>query len=240
MLEMSTPDVFVQGQITDSKMRPIDAATIAASDSVSTSRQRTGESGRFRLGPYPPDARLDLHASAEGYAESRLDAVLAPVNGLDVILYRNGSLRGRVLADASGTPISTFAIELLRAEDLEGRFDLPDTAGQWKFENEDGRFELEDVAPGEWSVIAAAEGYQLGVARGLPLREGPSTEDVVLLLTEGRRLRGVVIDEATRLPIVSATVRDISDYVLQRPSVLRRAAVDGPGRRLPARRPAAG
>jgi hypothetical protein len=133
---------------------------------------------------------------------------VAPTKDLIVTLYRNGSLKGLVLADSTRAPIGKFEIEAHRDSSVcEGRIDASDSSEHLEFIDDNGRFEIQNLAPGTWCVAARADGYQLGVARGIRILEGQTTADVVLALEQGRSLRGVVVAEETGMPIPSATVR---------------------------------
>jgi len=133
--------------------------------------------------------------SAPGYALAMVTLALTPTGPLEVRLARTGSVSGRVTAEAAGTPVGGLRISATSA----GR-GLP-FAGPPVVTDADGRYRIDDVAPGEALVTAEGGGWvpkDAGdPARGfdplVALVEPGKVTTVDLVVARGARLAGVVL-----------------------------------------------
>ena len=194
----------IAGRVVDANGRGIEGALLAAerrdgSRSAATEAVSKGD-GSFSLdalevGPY------DVSATADGLAKSVANGVRTGERQLVLRLVRGGRLRGIVRERATGRPIVGFSIVFWL---MRGAFER--AAPQVRtFFAPDGRFEIEQLPPGDYSVTALAEGWPSAEERRVVLAGG-ATEDVVLDLASGGRVFGTVRDTATGNPLSGAQV----------------------------------
>jgi protocatechuate 3,4-dioxygenase beta subunit len=169
--------------------------------------ESTDEAIAFADRPRSPAAgleRLDPGLEAVRFAEAR------PVHSLAVPEEAGSTrpthvaepLRGRVVDDL-GAPVSTFAILASRLTDRKPAA-LDPTSEAWKlFQDTDGTFALEDLAPGEWRLTARrpVSIRSSAVAASVP----PSGSDLVLVIPRPAAIAGIVVDEAGN-PIPKASI----------------------------------
>lgn len=165
--------------------------------------------GGVHEGSSRPDGRIHLTSVAPGLVRFRVTApgyasfdgeITAP-SGVEITLARGGRIVGR--CTHRGTPVQDFqviywqsgTVVMHRSETFLGR--------------EDGSFELEHLAPGGWSILAASPS-QPG-SRPLFVDVEPAGDTrVELELPEPIRGGGRVIDAATNTPVPDAVVQVFS------------------------------
>jgi hypothetical protein len=135
--------------------------------------------GRAYLGQYAlASRRLEIHLSA-----------LRPPVELE-------SIAGRVL-DPQATPIEGASVSVrMRGRRRQGRFHLDVRS------NPDGQFQITDLWPGEYDLVASYPGYAPAKADAIP----SGSSSVVLKLSLGTRLSGTVRDAATRASVAAFTL----------------------------------
>ncbi len=160
--------------------------------------------GEFRAAA-PEGLVLEARLPGRAPGRARVDA-LALVNGritialgppVDRPALPGGGIRGRVVARGAGpVPGALVVATLGRAR---GPYPLPvaqATTGA------DGRFELRDLPAGPYQLLARAEDHAPATAQAL----AGSTDEVILELPDGGRLRGCVRDAGTGEPVAPFTV----------------------------------
>ncbi|MYA07413.1 MAG: hypothetical protein F4060_06190 [Holophagales bacterium] len=178
----------------------------------------TDQSGNYRIGGLD-HGRYELRAHADGYARAasgrfpvRVDSV--SVAGVDFVLHRGITLRGAV----TGRPPEAFAGISVRAaqERLLGGITTPDPKG---------RFELDALGPGRWTVSAEeADGRR--VERAVTLETGPGEAFVELRFEPGFTLTGEVRSQGR--PFASGEVYVVEGTTRYGPG--RTARIDQQGR----------
>ena len=144
----------------------------------------------------------------------RKAGVVAPAEGVELVVNGTGQVRGRVVDGDSGRAVPDFQVRY--QPDAQGgmRFVMRMGPGRGRgpyekqpFHAEDGSFVLEDVAAGRWTVEAFAPGYQAGSASAVAVGEGEATEGVEVRLSKGGVIAGKVLESRGGRPILDATVR---------------------------------
>jgi len=157
--------VEVTGRVMDTRKVPVVGASVVLFRQVRGDwgeyRARTSEDGTFRLFPVA-QGRYRLTASGESFAPRALESPVVvaeePLNGLEIVLERGGSISGRILG--------------LDADEL-ARVDVVAGAGEETFAatvDADGRYEILHLGAGDYLVRAVLEAGQRQVQARVPLQ----------------------------------------------------------------------
>jgi protocatechuate 3,4-dioxygenase beta subunit len=197
--------LVLAGRIRDPQGRPVALARVAAShDDENTVRTVTTESepdGRFRIAGLPA-GEVRLRVEAPGFAAARASASAggAPI---EITLHPGGSLLGMVVDDAD-RPVDSFTLE---AETSGGR-----RSGDESLRRDvmapDGRFLVEDVAPGRYTVVISAPERAPATLSAVEVEPGRSTDLGRIRLGTGLGLR-VRVTSSTGSPLAGASVRAV-------------------------------
>jgi large repetitive protein len=178
------------------------------------SEEPTGPDGVFFLEGLTAGETYEVQVMGQAGLGPRKSGVVAPAEGVELVVTGTGQIRGRVVDGDSGRAISDFQVRF--QPDAQGgvRFVMRMGTGRGRgpyerqsFHAEDGSFVLEDVAAGRWTVEAFAPGYQAGSASGVSVGEGEAAEGVEVRLSKGGVVSGRVLELRTGRPILDATVR---------------------------------
>ena len=193
VLELAEP-LDLRGHVLDDLGNPVrefsisvqeqalDAAPRAFVESVSQSFK--DEHGAFAVSGLSAGA-WTLRVSAPGFSDAN-SAVRLPAHELQTVtLQRAAQLAGRV-EDAGGRPIAAADVHALRAQGIDRWHNVSGHT------DEQGRFLLEDLAPGSIEVSADADGFAPSPREAFMLAAGESREDVRIVLGRGGRLEGMI------------------------------------------------
>jgi protocatechuate 3,4-dioxygenase beta subunit len=195
------PDSRLSGIVLDAAGKPIPGARVQAQlelesgDFETIAESRADVRGRFQVGPLPVlPPRVFARASAEGLASVREGSF--PGGSLTLRLVPGGTLRGRVLADATGEALAGSQVTV--------------QAGDHWMEcvrtGSDGRWEVQGVPAGRLFVrVDPAHGEEV-VLQDVPLKVGEK-KDLDLWVQEATVLAGVLRARDGR-PIPGALVQD--------------------------------
>lgn len=165
---------------------------------------RTNSRGELRKGGLKPGA-LDLEVTARGYRDTRWRGVQIPrerdPDPVTVALERAPVLEGRAL-DEEGNPVPDAEINI-RPKVLDGDIMLRLMLKRPSTDSE-GRFRIDGLAPGEYTVSAQIPGTSRRTQS--EVRLGSEAVRVDLVFERGAEVSGRVLDEAGD-PIPSAYVR---------------------------------
>ena len=157
----------------------------------------SGKDGAFAIDGLP-DGAWSVTATAKGHATSAAHQVVIPTDSdpFDLVLPRSAAASGTVV-DPAGKPVEGARVEIVpkgnpfefyRRADEEPR---PRTDGE-------GKFRLEDLAPGSQEIVASAPGFAGSEPVKLDLAPAQSVDGLVLALRRGGRIAGEVLDDTGR------------------------------------------
>jgi len=172
----------------------------------------TGADGSFALRDLPGEAGFGLDVCSAGYLP--LSAIVREVNEepFRAVLRRAARISGRVSAP-DGAPVSTARIESwLAGEEPERNESVrPCRRGSGSATTDaEGRFRLDGLPPGWWSLRATAGGHRGETRERLHVLAGESREDVEIVLTSGATVSGRVLTSAGE-PAAGARVSALSE-----------------------------
>ncbi|MEM7234361.1 MAG: carboxypeptidase regulatory-like domain-containing protein [Planctomycetota bacterium] len=219
-----SPERSLSGIVVDADSEPIEEALVYARltgdhdlDPWTSGRAVTDHQGRFRI-PRLGDGEYDLVAQAEGFADGEALRVSSGSRGVEIQLDRLVSVSGRVIGWHSKEPITSFALHLRDPEDeppqdpFAPKSDSTDEEdvevdfSEWeRFRDDEGRFVLSDIAPGEYLLDVTAKSCFPGDPIELEVLVDVGAQDVEIELRERGVLSGVVLD-GRALPIAGVEV----------------------------------
>jgi len=200
---------------------------------------RTSVEGKYRvpgLGEEP--ARLSV--SAEGHGTDERSGLLPGAEDIDFVLERTGSVVGRIVLEGGGVPPVSQVRAHLETGDDPGQSvfltlldDLEDKdAGA--FSDLDGRYRVDELAPGTYTIEAIAQGLAPGRATGLRVTSAGVTDAGSIVLERGMTIRGRVLDAGDDSPVAGATVSvgvpSAIDTLLRAPGLNETAVTGSDGR----------
>ncbi len=186
-----------------------------------------GDDGRFRLEGYEDafPVNLGVHHSLSGWHQKTVDP-----NTEDVLItlpkLSPGTVRGKVLT-ASGRPINHFRVgHTLRINDPRVLSDVR------TFESDSGEFELEDLSPGNITLLAMADGYGPVMTTPISIPSDGIVDGIEIYMERAGSIRGAVKDRDTRQPVanVFVTIEDFNPVIDQQlSSIVLQATTSGNG-----------
>ena len=143
------PDAPIRGRVTDPSNAPVAEATVAVEKSpseepTSAPSEETDEEGEYELRGVPP-GEITLSFTAPGFAPERRTIDTRRVSQLDVALKRGLTLKGLVV-DEMGDAVKEAYV---RAQSS-----AQGAADQTAQADEQGRFALDGLIPGRYSITA--------------------------------------------------------------------------------------
>jgi beta-lactamase regulating signal transducer with metallopeptidase domain/uncharacterized GH25 family protein len=210
----------IRGKVVDERGEPIPDVCASYADGDSGfnyigDRTNTDDKGRFEFDSLPAETPFGF--SKEGY--SRIQAKKLPLDQekeIVVTLSSEGIIRGRVIDEKSGKPISPFTVTVTFSPDrtesdpsawLNGKL-----GNGIQFANSAGKFELRDLVSGmPLQVTMSANGYQRRVIRRVVAEPNEKAKPVEFQLaaldTSSLRKVGGQLLDAKSQPIVGAEMR---------------------------------
>lgn len=162
--------------------------------------QTTDAAGEFAIA-LAPGRSYDLVVEAEGFAPGAASHCHAGER-IVIALGAGGTVSGRVVRAADGSPVVGAAVELNYSRELDAKR----TADAVRVETDaDGRYRFVDLPPGKrllgvFPLVDATSGWvELALTPGCTIEQDFRVE-------AGHRLRGRVLDRDTRAPIAGALV----------------------------------
>ena len=158
---------------------------------------------RARARPELPEGEVDERGRRKRWGafwHAELKGIPVPARDLLLVLREGSSLSG-VAVDESGAAIERFTVLVEPAEsDVIGAWTPPI---QRSFRGTEGRFELDGLRAGEWSVVAEARGHDLSAVQRVTTP--PGAAGLTLVLPHTARIAGKVVDSQGR-PVAGALV----------------------------------
>ncbi|MCC6558804.1 MAG: carboxypeptidase regulatory-like domain-containing protein [Polyangiaceae bacterium] len=211
-----TPAVTYSGEVQDPDGKPVEGAEVRVHTEdggegalvPTTDRAVSNAKGEFQLSA-PDGALLEARHPAFAPARERLDFSAQVSKRVVLRLGRKqggaeaaakGRIAGRVI-DGRGAPVEGALVQALRGEPVapldRDRQLVPATRS-----DEEGRFALEELDGGTFTIVAAHRELAPGRVEGVAV----GAADVTITLERGGILRGSVRDAASGAPIASFTV----------------------------------
>ena len=199
-------------------------APVPKEEPLKKTKSQTG--GTFALQDLPTGASYRLHATAEGYAAAGPIEVQSGTTTNIVQLVLGGAIEGAVTDSMTGEPANGVGVLAVRDND-------PRNVARRTKTMTDGKYRLESLPSGTWTVTVLSETYvcepKTGVAVAAALVKG-----IDLSIYPGIDLIGAVVDGETgeRLPGATVSVDSKTGPKLLTAKQTTTVAEDGGGFRL--------
>lgn len=141
--------------------------------------------------------------------------VVAEGGDLDVILELRqvGRMIGKVIDGVSKELIAEFRLRAVWQEPAEEvALHLYDESKSHSIRSESGAFQLQNLAPGSYTVVVSAPGYARFEQDGIVVPPGADSEPLLVELEPGGVLEGTVIIEEGHLPVAGAQIRVLERF----------------------------
>ncbi|MFA6240535.1 MAG: carboxypeptidase-like regulatory domain-containing protein [Candidatus Hydrogenedentales bacterium] len=199
----------IRGWVLDSQNQPIVDAAVTIYDVEKGPRKTFSDSGgAFAVGDLD-QAEYRVSAVKEHYNEAVLENVRSGRADVNLVLTNTSTASGRVLNE-QGAPVAKFDLvyrDHAITDDALWKEIVRSESTAWKvFENEEGRFEVLDVASGApFSLGARAEGFEAGYVVVPAAEPGLPAPPADIVLKPEARIAGLVLSP-DRTPTAGATI----------------------------------
>ena len=177
----------LSGQVLDATGGPISGATLVVvrqgtprDTAVATSRP----DGRFAL--WIAAGPVTVLARAHGYSFARI-AHIAPSAGLVVTLTPGSTIRGRVVAEGTGTPVPGVEVRAVVAGSLNTSLASAETS------DANGTFEIQGLEPGSYTLSGEGEGWRGDMLTPIQIGLASQIQGVTLTVSAAARVTGKVL-----------------------------------------------
>jgi len=208
------PGQQVAGRVVDERERPVAGARVEVDSTYDASgfggqywgssiRTTSGPDGSFLLNDLSP-GWVDLLAQKEGYALAKALRVEVGQTDLQLVLREGASLGGVVL-NAQRQPAAGASVRLHFSQQeggIQGRLQQSSVLS-----GDDGRWTFEHLEAGTYEVFAQHGQAYSERKKNLQLGWSDQRNDIELILKEGVRVAGRVLDRRTEKGIEGVTLR---------------------------------
>ncbi len=196
--------VSVQGRVIrgGTGIPDVMVAVMSASNSEPVT---TSSDGSFTINDLPRGPVALMAAKPEEMIRE-MRTVEAPESNLLIEVPAGGAIRGRLLDEGTGEPITDF-----QAGASPDRGDRQFRFGRERqpYHSDDGEFFIDNVPPGRTQIVFEAQGYVEKTVRGIEVVEGETVDSLEVEISRGVRVTGTVRDDSgTTLAGVSVRIED--------------------------------
>ncbi len=187
----SEGNLTVSGTVVDGEGRPLEEARVYKFGPAPRAAV-TDAQGRFTL-RFLPDDDIRFNPDKQGYSGLGT-TVPAGTQDVQLIMYGNGAIAGRVIDVKTRKPVPQFEVSYMNGHPPAFSESLFGNGKQC--DDSEGLFEIADVYVGEVTVVARAPGYAPAMAQ-VVVEPGSTLRDVTMELdrASAKALSGIVVSE---------------------------------------------
>jgi large repetitive protein len=189
----------IAGRVLDSAGSPVQGVRVsgsspgAASGMASYGTTTSDAEGKYKIEKLQP-GKFMLTAAKQGYTADRKRDVESGAENVDFTLKKNGSISGMVVFPSASGP-RNFTITARSAADPSNPDDPP-RAKSRSYTAEDGKFKLDDVPGGVYSVQVVSKNFAPASVDNVVVNEGQETSGITITVREGGTIDGFVQDRS--------------------------------------------
>ncbi|MFO0985589.1 MAG: carboxypeptidase-like regulatory domain-containing protein [Planctomycetota bacterium] len=184
----------IRGIVRSEDNQPLDGVKVTANlygtKFQSGNSGKTDASGRFALDGLA-DGFYMIRAAKEGFSEEIRQREKAGTTDLQIMMAPQGSIEGRVVDDATGTPIGNYLIVVKKFR--EGQAPTGTHATR-RVTNSSGTFTVGSLDPDVYSLFIVAERYAVGQSKSIQVARRETVKDIEIRLDQGGSVSGKVTD----------------------------------------------
>ena len=185
----------------------------------------TSSNGSFRRAGLSPGSYVLLFV-AEGYVSKVLEGVGTDGDPIEVLLTREGTIRGVVVERGTAAPIGGATVTAVDPESRRWpRVDV-DSFDAGATTTADGRFELRGLGPGSVAVLARHPRFLETQSDPIDLRPRLDAEGIVVSMLRGGAVEGLVV-RRDRAPLDGVEVAALPALAPQRDSRVGKSDSEG-------------
>ncbi len=203
------PEAELRGYVVDDRGQRVAGVEVAVHDEVNRVNlgvMSTEPDGSWFMHWAVDGHDLSIQTTKEGYAQTDMFGLTAPVTDLEVVIRRRGGLQGRVI-DEEGNPVPKFSIqnvpsgfELYREYTIRVDMDL------WHdFESKNGEFSMFDVWPSRNELRIEAPGFVPLTVRDVEVPPGEMADPLEITLQRGETIWGRLV-QTNGEPVAGAKI----------------------------------
>ncbi len=146
-----------------------------------------------------------LRVNAQGWDIDPVPRIEAGETNVEIRATERGGVMGVVFEQSSGEPMDSFQCIVRAVHPTNNAYGV--VAARKRFKNRsDGSFSIDGVSPGEYVIQADADGYASTFSTPFHVRQGETTPDVRIELSQGSTLKGRVLDSESGDPVAGAEI----------------------------------
>jgi len=147
-----------------------------------------------------------VRATAKGFSSQPLQRIETGRTNVEIVLAEQGRVSGQVVIAESGKPVQDFVIKVRALHPRNPSWG--NVVASRKFhDRSNGSFELKGIRQGDYVVEGSSRGFASSFSQSFVVAEGQETGDIVVHLTRGGSIKGIVIDSRTGEPVAGAEVK---------------------------------
>ena|GEM_PF-1025689 len=199
------PEYTISGRVVDGQGVPV----VNAQVNTARSRPRppmsfsatTDEQGAFTLKGLP-NGMFGIYVEAEGFSSSRRPNVESNSKDIEIVMQVRGGVSGRVVQQ-SGAPVSDFSLTVLTTHRGTPQYGV--TGKRYAFSDPNGNFEIADLDPGSYVLMADNKSYAPSYSPGFRV-DRDIVQGIDISVRKGARVFGQVVDLSTGKAVSNASV----------------------------------
>ena len=202
------PELTISGIVIGPDRQGIEGAVVDAmsynAETLSRGSTKSGPDGSFTIRGLA-EADYSVVARAEGWGDKREVRVVAGKKDLELELAELGGVRGRVVDGETGQALRNFHVSV-RMVNLNSTYVGRAVQSKNVRDADNGAFSVSGLVSGHFVVQVKADTYAETRSDRFSITQGLTVNDIIVRMTRGGTIKGIVIDGYTNKPIAGAVV----------------------------------
>ncbi len=215
VLQLRRTNLTIEGTVVGPGNRPIAGAQVGATEGRNARFGRctmayqgkfvSDADGRFKIEKLSSGV-YGVCASQPGFADGTALDVVAGSRGVQLRLRQPGRIKG-IVVDGEGKPVKSASIVASARQPEFNNDPLAEIkSAPTRAETRAGAFELNELKPAVWDIVAQTPEGQHGLARGVAVADGEEISGLRIQLEPGVTLSGQLLNAETGKPIAGVLI----------------------------------